>query len=117
MKEDGARVVQAHRFEVLDEKDRVRAVIGISSHDSREFVGLEIFDRHGSVRAWLLDEPGEGVQLVFATEGNQVLVVSANDGGGELDAGPSITLCDSDGAPILAWAVSAEGNVSMVEGG
>lgn len=117
MKDEGARVVQAHRFEVLDERDQVRAVIGIRTHENTELVGLEIFDQHGSARVWILDDSGEGAQLAFATAGNQVLIISGYDEGGEVDAGPSITLCDSDGIAVLGWAVSPSGEVSTVHDG
>jgi hypothetical protein len=64
-----------------------------------------------------LAESGEGAQLAFATAGNQVLIISANDDGGELDAGPSITLCDRDGIAVIRWKVSPSGAVSTVHDG
>jgi hypothetical protein len=103
-------VLKAHRFELLDEANRVRAVLGQKPYGGYgNHVGLEIFDAAGSARAWLMHEDGAGVHLALAIGGNQVLVASAGDPGGELSAGPSITLCDLDGAPVLSWYVDEDG--------
>lgn len=106
-------VIRARRLEILDEEDRVRTAIGIRDDGGSEYVGLQVFDADGSARAWLLDVPGDGIQLSFAVAGNQILVVSANDEGGELDAGASVTLCDRDGQQALSWHVGPDGEVEL----
>ena len=106
-------VVRARRFEVVDDAQRVRAVFGRLGRPGAggETVGFEVFDPTGSARAWLVDEPGEGLHLAFALGGNQVLVLAANEGNGEVEPGVSLTLCAVDGAPVLAWQVGEDGDV------
>ncbi|MEX2548445.1 MAG: hypothetical protein WD830_11775 [Chloroflexota bacterium] len=107
-------VVRARRFEVVDADDRLRAVFGelATVESANEMFGIELFDRAGSARAWLLDEAGVGVQLVFAIGGNQVLVVEATDDTPHVTVpGVAVLLCDGSGAPVMAWRVSSDGSI------
>lgn len=112
MPEDDTDVVRARRFEVVDDRQRLRATFGrLDGPDTGgEMVGFEVFDADGSARASLIDERGVGVQLSFALGGNQVLVVSAHEASAQLAAGVSIVLCHTDGAPVLDWQVDARGD-------
>lgn len=102
-----ARVVQAHRFEVVDHEGRIVAVLGpLGSPDHPPLLGLELRDRSGSPRLWLSVEEGWGPQLSFAHGGNSVLLIGVVDEGVEVvEPGPRVQLCGRDGAVAEEWRV------------
>ncbi len=107
-------VARARRFEVLDEAGQVRVVLGRfnGAGPGQGYYGVELYDASGSARAWLFDEH-DGTQLCLTTGGNQVLAIETGDVATETDAGPSITLCDPSGAPVLWCRVDERGRVRL----
>lgn len=103
--DDHNDVVRARRFELIDGSGRVRAVLGSTarSGDQEEVFGLELFDSHGSARAWLSHEERFGAELAFAISGNQVLIIGTSDLEADIPAGARVTVCGLDGTPVIDW--------------
>lgn len=106
-------VVRTRRLEIVDDSDRVRAVVGRLGTGGRDeaVIGIASLDARGSSRAWLsLDACGSS--LVFGQEGNNVVYLGVDDGETEAaNPGPYFELCGRDGATAIAWRVDRDGSV------
>jgi hypothetical protein len=115
MLHDTPAVIRSHRFEVLDDHGRVRAIL--AAHPDRPAdgtpasVALEIRGEDGTARAWLVDQGADGVQLALAIGGNQRIVIEAAASSLEVLGDVSVVLCDLDGIPALSWRVAPDGSV------
>lgn len=111
-----SKVVQAHRFELLDRHGRVRAVIGEEPNnvnDGADIIGVWLYDTEANPRTYLsLDESGPS--LVFDLEGNNALVLGVGDPG-KLAAktGAYAMASDGDGNPIAGIHVHEDGRVDL----
>ena len=116
--EEGAieDVVRARRLEILDDSDRVRAIVGrLAGGGQREAViGIAVLDPRGRRRAWLAFD-ASGPALVFDHAGNNVLYLGVDDEEGDaVHPGPYLELCDRDGATAIGWRVGSEGAVQRL---
>lgn len=86
---DPTRAVRAHRFELLDDDDRLRAVLGpVGRHEGKTLYGLALYDEAGGERA-LLGVMPSGPLLSFVSGGDVALELGVADADGEqLDLGP-----------------------------
>ena len=102
-------VVRAHRFELIDPENRVRAVLGDISRGYDEFApGITMLDADGQTRLWLgvLDH---AVLLSIDHEGSTILELGVNQGSDAVIPGPYLVLCDGTGAPVVRWRVDLDG--------
>jgi hypothetical protein len=108
-----SEVVQARRFEVLDEGGHVRVVLGQtgSGRAGVEAIGLELCEPGGSPRlAVLLTEFGPSVTVMAA--GNVVAAFGHDDPHAEvIGSGAFLQLMTSEGAPAVLWRVLSDGLV------
>lgn len=106
-------VVRARRLEIVDENDRVRALIGRLGTGGRgeAVIGVALVGDRGSHRAWLaLDVSGPA--LVFNQDGNNVIYLGVDDADTDaMNPGPYIELCGRDGATAIRWRVLQNGAV------
>lgn len=108
---DDGRVVRAERFEVVDERGRVRAVIGSIEEeaDGEEVVGVELRDPDGSPRG-TFGLSSDGPWLIFELGGNLLVHLGVNDPGRDVvDAGAFLYLSDHLGRPVIGWRVTDRG--------
>lgn len=107
--DDIADVVRAHRFELVDDRGHIWAVL---EHG---------VDDEGGPRAWLrlfddnheqvtLTADSSGPRLSLAMGGNTVAELGGNSQR-SLDAAVSLVLCDGMGQAIIRWLVSADGKL------
>jgi hypothetical protein len=106
-----AEVVQAKRFELVDDFGVVPAVLGNLTLEADEdfYPGLSLRSAEGIERVALLVHPG-GPDLEFIAAGNVVAAVGHMDiEGSHPDPGTRLVLCDSDGRPVVGWKVDSKG--------
>jgi hypothetical protein len=118
-REDTERiVVQAHRFELIDEAGRVRAILGDILDTKSYGPGLALLDRQGHHRANYALAPW-GPTLTFSLGGNDVLVLAVNDDGfrddaEEYDPQTTMMLCDGGGTPRIGFTVCQDGETDLI---
>jgi hypothetical protein len=108
------QVIRAGRIELVDEYDRVRAVVGQlpgTDGHGNPIYGVSVLDHRGKHRVWL-EVDGLGPTLAFDQEGQVVIYLGVHDEGSEAShSGPYFSLCDRHGADVLGWRVDADGEV------
>lgn len=87
--DDTTRTVRAHRFELVDDDDQLRAVLGpVGEHEGKTLYGLALYDEVGGERVLLGVMPW-GPLLSFAGEADVALELGvADDDGEHVDPGP-----------------------------
>ena len=110
-----ADIVRARRFELVDDRGRVRAVLGnlVRYADDAFWPGLTLRNAHGRDRVWLMVHD-LGPELCFDLGGNTVAEVGVLDPGPDTAVpGVSLTVCDADGAPVFGWHIDLQGDVEF----
>jgi hypothetical protein len=80
MQEPTTEVVRAQRFEMVDEKGRVRAVLGLLGSGEDDVYGLRVQDEHGRARVWVAHD-GPCAEVGLDHDGNTVAALTvAYDG-------------------------------------
>lgn len=107
-------VVRSKRFELVDDRGQVRAVLGNLALDDEAYLpGLTLLTPGGRERVWLIVHE-QGPELGFDMGGNNVLVLGVIDPGrGTLRPGPYLTLCDPDGGVVREWRVDLDGELEI----
>ena len=109
-------VIRAQRFEVVDRRGVVRAVVGDAYPGPKRtpMFGFSIHDPKGRLRACLIiDEAGP--VLVFDLEGNNAIALGVSDGTGESDSlGPFCYVNDATGDPVFSWGVDEHGTALKI---
>jgi hypothetical protein len=107
-------VIRAGRIELVDEYDRVRAVVGqLPGLDGRGnlIYGVSVLDHRGKHRVWL-EVDSLGPTLAFDQDGQVVVYLGVHDEGSEANnPGPYFSLCDREGGDVLGWRVDPDGEV------
>lgn len=115
-------LIQAQRFELVDDEGRVRAVLGDVGGPGGYAPGLVLRDAEGNDRSCCALFP-DGPLLSFDVGGNDVLTVGVVEELGQTKASPDfdptalLSLCDGDGQ--LRWGVTVHhrGGVEIVVDG
>lgn len=108
------RSIRAHRFELIDGRGRVRAVLGDVGGPDSYVPGLALLDGLGHQRACLALFP-HGPSLAFVVGGNDVLNIGVMDGEAasddlsEHDPTAYIVLSDGLGSPRASIRVHHDG--------
>lgn len=115
--DDVAPVVRAHRFELVDQKGRVRAVLGDIGTPDAFAPGLVLLDRRGRQRSWLALF-AFGPMLCFEVDGNEVLNLGVSDdeaGDDDPDYDPVafVMFADGDGERRIGLRVHYDGTVAV----
>lgn len=105
-------VVRTRRFELLDDRDRLRAVIETGDGDEGSIeTGLRILDARGSERL-LVAHMAWGAVISLAHEGDTVLEIECMDDlASNAYPGSKILLCDGGSTPVMRWFVGLDGQV------
>jgi hypothetical protein len=92
---DVPEVIQAQRFEMLDEEGRVRAVVGLGDDDG---AGLAVMDEKGHALLALGTKPDGSAGLVVLREtGMPIIAIGVG-----ADRSEGLAVLDKEGKPI--WA-------------
>lgn len=96
--------MQAQGFEVVDEKGRVRARLGLLHEDAYgPIFGLALYSDAGRQRAWLALAPF-GPHLGLDQAGNDAVVLAVSDAIDPHDyTGPVFALTKDDGPPLQLY--------------
>lgn len=105
-------VVRSKRFELVDDRGQVRAVLANLSFGDDEYLpGLTLLAPGGHQRVWLLAHD-QGPELGFDMGGNNVLILGVTDPGrAAVSPGPHLILCDPDGDVVQEWRVDLDGEL------
>lgn len=109
------KVVRAARFELVDRRGRVRAVVGDVGAPSTFAPGIALLDKAGRQRC-VLGLFATGPTMSFVSDGNERIVFGVNDGdepGGDDDPGydPTafVVFADATGSACVDLSVHADG--------
>lgn len=113
--EQGERVVQARRVELVDAEGRVRGLLGeLPTPDPHgEVFGLSLLTESGSPRVTIgVDDDGGWV--VLELDGNILIQLGVNEVDSDaVDTRAVVHISDAGGTPLIRWRVADDG--SLVE--
>lgn len=100
-------ILQAKRFELLDDDGQTRAVMGrLGEHEGEGFYGLGLFDTTGT-RVEFVTGPC-GPLLTVMAGGTEVLLFGIDEGEDAVLPGAKLVLCDPQGVPYLTLRVPSD---------
>lgn len=105
-----ADILRAHRFELVDDKGQVRAVLG-PEPDTETGVSLALLSPEGEHRV-TLGLSDDAAWALFELGGNCLITMGIHEPHSDaVGARAFFNLCDVTGTPVIGWRVTDDGEL------